>query len=209
VNATCNRRNCHVRQNTHPKINIDNGNAHVNIAVSHCKVYRLKAFKLSGPAIYNLRMLRTLHTCKNNYQTMFTNNIFWTILTMVQNNRHCWDFGLWPSSGILKNRTSFRPQRRKSGNDLLCWVIQKQLTSIDGHPDYPTATLDLQQKVQTLRSGSLASCVRWCWVHLVRRPLFGLLYQPRMVDVESNGLWRWRITPRITGFMGLVHCPEF
>jgi hypothetical protein len=26
--------------------------------------------------------------------------------------------------------------------------------------------------------------VGWDWVHLVRRPLFGLLYQPRMIDDE-------------------------
>jgi hypothetical protein len=29
--------------------------------------------------------------------------------------------------------------------------------------------------------------VGWDWVHLVRRPLFGLLYQPRMIDDDECG----------------------
>jgi hypothetical protein len=33
----------------------------------------------------------------------------------------------------------------------------------------------------------------WDWVHLVRRPLFGLLYQPRMMDVECGALGGMRI----------------
>jgi hypothetical protein len=36
--------------------------------------------------------------------------------------------------------------------------------------------------------------VGWDWVHLVRRPLFGLLYQPRMIDdVECGAVGVMRI----------------
>jgi hypothetical protein len=35
----------------------------------------------------------------------------------------------------------------------------------------------------------------WDWVHLVRRPLFGLLYQPRMIDDESGEVG-WMRTDR-------------
>jgi hypothetical protein len=32
------------------------------------------------------------------------------------------------------------------------------------------------------------SFFRWDWVHLVRRPIFGLLYQPRMIDDGECGV---------------------
>jgi hypothetical protein len=36
--------------------------------------------------------------------------------------------------------------------------------------------------------------VGWDWVHLVRRPLFGLLYQPRMIDNdESVAVGEWEL----------------
>jgi hypothetical protein len=35
--------------------------------------------------------------------------------------------------------------------------------------------------------------VGWDWVHLVRRPLFGLLYQLRMIDDECRGVHGMRI----------------
>jgi hypothetical protein len=35
--------------------------------------------------------------------------------------------------------------------------------------------------------------VGWDWVHLVRRPLFGLLYQPRMIDDECGVVGGMRI----------------
>jgi hypothetical protein len=35
--------------------------------------------------------------------------------------------------------------------------------------------------------------VGWDWVHLVRRPLIGLLYQPRMIDDECGAVGGMRI----------------
>jgi hypothetical protein len=40
---------------------------------------------------------------------------------------------------------------------------------------------------------SLISWVGWDWVHLVRRPLIGLLYQPRMTDDECGAVGGIRI----------------
>jgi hypothetical protein len=31
--------------------------------------------------------------------------------------------------------------------------------------------------------------VGWDWVHLVRRPLFGIVYQPRMTSVDQSVEW--------------------
>jgi hypothetical protein len=38
--------------------------------------------------------------------------------------------------------------------------------------------------------------VGWDWVHLLRRPLFGLLYQPRMIDDECGAVGGMRIGNR-------------
>jgi hypothetical protein len=39
----------------------------------------------------------------------------------------------------------------------------------------------------TVNSVQLVPWVTWDWVHLVRRPLFGLLYQSRMLDDDECG----------------------
>jgi hypothetical protein len=48
--------------------------------------------------------------------------------------------------------------------------------------------------------------VGWDWVHLVRRPLVGLLYQPRMLDeygaFGEKGKWSPRCEPAL-----LALCP--
>jgi hypothetical protein len=36
--------------------------------------------------------------------------------------------------------------------------------------------------------------VGWAWVHLVRRPLFGLLYQPEMLDNECGQSVEWELS---------------
>jgi hypothetical protein len=35
--------------------------------------------------------------------------------------------------------------------------------------------------------------VGWDWVHLVRRPLIGLLYQPQMIDDECGATVEWEL----------------
>jgi hypothetical protein len=37
------------------------------------------------------------------------------------------------------------------------------------------------------------SLMGWDWVHLVLRPLFGLLYQPRMIDVDCGATGGMRV----------------
>jgi hypothetical protein len=51
--------------------------------------------------------------------------------------------------------------------------------------------------------------VGWDWVHLVRRPLFGLLYQPRMMDdddVEQSLEWLVGETEVSEGNWPQCHC---
>jgi hypothetical protein len=39
-------------------------------------------------------------------------------------------------------------------------------------------------------------CVMWDWFHLLHRPLIGLLYQPRMIDVECGAVGGIKICRR-------------
>jgi hypothetical protein len=69
-----------------------------------------------------------------------------TLITLCKQYRLCsftqnyWVFWLCPSSGILKTReykvseTGYISVLRWGGRHLLCWVLQKELTSITGRP---------------------------------------------------------------------------
>jgi hypothetical protein len=46
---------------------------------------------------------------------------------------------------------------------------------------------------QSEKKVSFFAGVGWDWVHLVRRPLFGLLYQPRVIDDECGAVGGMRI----------------
>jgi hypothetical protein len=74
-------------------------------------------------------------------------------------------------------------------------IAGSSLSSKTRFPDWGTpwfpqtlqanSTIESVFNCATATSASIFLGVRWDWVHLVRRPLFDLLYQPRMIDDDE------------------------